>query len=269
MHAKKSTDYLSVETVVNAHGGETMFWLKHLTGDLNDDVRAWIADRRDTDSPVRAWLAVVESSEARTALRRALEAGNYLVDLDIEGHDSSSWTDDELTDMVQQNRDAHDSPPYRERVKSCLFTLLDEIEISLPVQRESELATALLEHLVGLDSVCGFRHQVSWLRRLRRRNLNPPRLDQLLKCLSPELLAKSSGRWRYQLSFRLFVRERFRGFAEEHSLCPSGSRFSDLDSAIDSLTRQRIGELARMASREKELAALQVGWKLAHVEFED
>ncbi len=85
--------------------------------------------------------------------------------------------------------------------------------------------------------------------------------------LAPELFQKQVERFRHQLSFRLYLRERCRRHAESCGYRPCGPRFTDLDAAFDALTRQRIGELARTAAADPDAGELLVGWKLACAEF--
>jgi hypothetical protein len=170
---------------------------------------------------------------------------------------------------VQEASPTGECPPYREKLRQCLFLLLDEVEIRLPAGSETREATVLVDVLVGPRAVRAFAEMASWLRALRRRHRQPSRLDRLLAVVAPELFERNGGPWRHQLSFRLFLKERFRQFAADRRLAPRGPRFSDLDSAFDALTRQRIGELARTGAADPEAGELLLGWKLACAEFAD
>jgi hypothetical protein len=260
------TNFLTVAAVVNDHGGEDNFWSQYLTGELGAALRAWVRAQAAVDPPVKAWLAAVEGPDAQLALNRALEAVNYLVEVDADAPRPATG-DDELTTLVQGSASADPSPPYRERLRECLFLLLEEVNIRLPADGEAREATALVRVLVGPESVRSFKEISTWLHGLRERLGNLPRRDRLLAALVPELTEKTGNDWRYQLSFRLFLRERFRRHAEERGWQPGGPQFHDLDSAFDALSRQRIGELARAAVTAPDADELQPGWQLACADF--
>jgi Protein kinase domain len=167
----------------------------------------------------------------------------------------------------------------RECVARCLFELFKELEIVLPGDNEAHEATLLLDHLAGPEAVEHFRRLVDWLEqgRARRRDEEPSALDRVLRWLAPELLPDAEAAANTQLSFRLFLRARFKRYAEDHGWHPEGRRYPDLDAAFDHLTRERIGELARAALQECESHAatdpeegsmeLLEGLKLAYREF--
>jgi hypothetical protein len=268
MQPPKRPSLLTLEAVINDHGGEAAFWALYLAGALSPDVAAWVRTRAEADPNARSWLAVVESAEARRVRHRALEMVNYLVDLGGDADELVSATEDELTHLVQEPA-ARGCPVYREKLRDCLFQLLDEVEIRLPADGESHEATLLLEVLVGRAPVQAFGEMTAWLRDVRRRAAAGEQLERLAAALVPELVEKEHGRWRYQLSFRLLLRDRFRRYVESRGWTPQGPRFHEVDTAFDALTRRRIGELARAAAADPDAGDLREGWELVCAEFVD
>jgi hypothetical protein len=268
MLPKNGASFLTLAAVVNDHGGEERFWSQYLNGELSPAVQAWVRTQAETDAGARAWLAAVDGPNAQQVFGRALEAVNYLVDVEAEPAERPAG-DDELTKLVQDSTSEVGLPAYRERVRECLFQLLDELEIRLPADSQARDATALVEVLVGTEPVRLFKETSDWLRGLRQRRSSLSRRDRVLVTLIPELLEKKHEHWRYQLSFRLFLRERFRHYAEQCGWQPVGPQFHDLDSAFDALTRQRIGDLARAAATDPDAGELRQGWELACVDFAD
>src|SRR5262245_15750159 len=102
MLPNNSAGFLTAEQVARDHGGGEACGCGALTGERSPSVRAWVRGQAEGDAAVRAWLAVVESPDARRTLRRALEAVNYLVDVEPDAAEKPPWGDDELTNLVQE-----------------------------------------------------------------------------------------------------------------------------------------------------------------------
>src|SRR5262245_37238465 len=258
MSEKNLPRFLDVKAVVADHGGEINFWSMWLAGELSPAVVAWFRDQAPHDPLVRRWLAVVESPQPRLARPTACAPVT-----NPPPADPPPWSDDDLTAMLTDNVLGQDDPDHRDRLRHCLFELLDEVEIRHPDDRDVQPeATALLDALVGPRTVRSFRSLASWLKKLRDGMSRPTRLDRVLARHTPELVEEANGRPRFRLSYRLFMRERFRRHAERRGWVPQGPRYFDRDSAFDALTRRRLGELARPAAVESEAAPWRAGWRL-------
>jgi hypothetical protein len=263
MSDNSANRFLKVESVLSDHGGNVAFWSRWLAGEVSPAVMDWMRGQVSTHPGARRWLDVVENPHAHKARAFALEIVNYLVE------DPVPSQDDELTDLITASVTVQGGQSVRERLRHCLFELLDEVEIPRPpdqsVQKE---ATALLSVLVGAPAVRAFQTFGLWLDRVRgRMAMTPTKLDRLLAWLTPELVEEQGSRPRYRLSYRLLMRERFYLYAVKQAWEPEGPRFRDLESAFEALSRERIGELAKAALAESEFGPLRYGWQLAYAEF--
>ncbi len=262
------------QTIIAAHGGEVPFWLAWLRGELDADLQAWFRRQAEQDAALQNDLRSLEQPHgsgysiraARTDVRNALEAGNYLVESSEGGQadlsrsratlEEAEQTETDLALAGQSKgrktaagREVHQAE-LRRRIRSGLFALLEEVEIQVPPDEETREGTRLLEHLVGLPAVSKFVQ----LQRLQQcAGLTHATLrERLLRALAPELFARAGEGFRYRLSFRLFLRSRLQHYCRQRGWLPAGPRFRDLPTAFAALSRERIGTRLRgmLAARD-------------------
>lgn len=280
-HAPHCRDPLvTPRDAIASHGGEVPFWLAWLRGELDADLQGWVRQRAEQDPELRNDLRSIEQPHssgystraARAEVRNALEAGNYLVEAPpptagLPGAFAlCDFEEQTETDLVLSRtgtaigrkghpQDEANAAELRRRIRTGLFALLEEVEITVPPAEEVREGTQLLEHLVGLSAVSRFL-QLQQLQ-ARATGSHPSLHDRLLRVLVPELFAKEGERFRYRLSFRLFLRSRLQHCCRNRGWLPAGPRFRDLPSAFAALSRERIGALVRgmLAARDVFQAA--------------
>jgi hypothetical protein len=271
-----------LKPIYKLHGGELMFWLKWVDGRIDSHVRHELLEAARRDADLHSTIKSLEVPDVRTQVRCALEATNYLTpgsptrgDEDdstsmILGQQSPSAPRQELIGGAEEltygvisqpsprrapataSRGSSDRSGVYARVQQALGRLLAEVDIVLPSRGESFEATRLLHHLVGDESVNHFRTLHNWLREARRRRASSnakslSALDRLLAWVAPECFATAP---RAELSFRLFLRSRFKAYCRAQGWRPSGQKYATLELAFRDLDRSRIGELIRDAMRE-------------------
>jgi hypothetical protein len=140
-----------------------------------------------------------------------------------------------------------ESPDRLYHVQQAFFDgflhLISEIGLEFPGDRpEERWQTEIFKLLVSRQAVDEYRQRERWLIELRARcrdqALTPT--DRILLELFPELTETDLNGAHQALSYRLFMRERLREFLRCQTWL--GKDF-DLGSAIEKLTRERLGEL--------------------------
>ncbi|MGH7168793.1 MAG: hypothetical protein ACRELG_00755 [Gemmataceae bacterium] len=259
--------------VITAFGGELPFWLAWLRGELDADLQAWFRQQAEPDAELRQDLRGIEQPHgsgystraARAELRDALEAMNYLT----EGHGEEMsplsvllatheevQTETDLAllqqgiDQKEERGQSANQAELRRRIRSGLFALLEEVEIRVPAAEEASEGTRLLEHLVGRPAIARFVHLHTLPARVAEQA--PSLRSRLLRELAPALFVREGERFRYRLSFRLFLRSSLRHACRRRGWLPAGPRYRDLTSAFAALSRDRIATLIRglLAARE-------------------
>jgi hypothetical protein len=151
-----------------------------------------------------------------------------------------------------RKRRGGDAEVYR-RIAGSLFQLLAAVDIPLPARDESGEATRLLQFLVGREALAHFRDLSSWLHdtRARMSQASHPTFytarDRMLLWLAPELFVTDGSRPRFELSFRLYLRNRLREYCRRKGWRPAAR---DLDTVFRALDRERIGNIVREAVEE-------------------
>jgi hypothetical protein len=265
-------DWEVAETILQEfEGGEEGFWTHWALGLLDPVIKEWFrsragalgleeevatADERERRRQ-REGKALASDDGAREK-RLALEAANLLVETGPPGDTPSNV----VTSSDQQQR-----AELRQRFAEAVFGLLEhDLEI-VDRSKESDalLGTQILHRVLRELAPAGsgqpedasgpsFVELDTWLARFRasweRGDRSP--VAEALRRLLPDLIARRpDGGWRYQLSFRLFFRERLLAFCREKGWRPrareQGGRFADLREAFNALTRKRIGDVLEEA----------------------
>src|SRR5262245_14633953 len=218
---------LTLQAVIEDHGGALTFWLAWIHGEVEPQVQDWVRTLAGQDSELRRDLDSVDAPAARNSLRYALQAHDLLAEATrpsvgrrhFEGGKSltASVMDEdpsELTDLAGpegRHREGEGMrPAIWALVRRALFALLDEVEIRVPAATQAREGSALLAHLAGREAVRAFRKlhsRIEKLRRVRAEN-HPPLLSRLLGELTPNLFVAGDKGFRYHLSYRLYLKAR-------------------------------------------------------------
>jgi hypothetical protein len=278
------------QAVIDDHGGEVQFWLAWINGELEAELQTWFRQQAAQDAVLARDLRSVEQSAggsfstqaARELLGAALEGHGYLVEAggSEQGFTDIAVTEDmndatdtdsgepsrEFSDAIDDDGGGTAEPQARRVLRPALFGLLEAVEVPVPADEVNE-GSRLLTELVGPQAVERFRRLEATVQTIRRRAAEerPPALYRVLRGVVPELF--ETVRFREGLSYRLYLRARLKHYCRGRSWRPTGPRFSDLTTAFDALTRERIGLiLQQLAEPVEELC--REGLELATVEFD-
>jgi hypothetical protein len=158
-----------------------------------------------------------------------------------------------------RKRRGADAEVYQ-RIAGSLFQLLAAVDIPFPARDEAGEATRLLQFLVGREALAHFRELSCWLHdtRARMAQASHPTFytarDRLLLWLAPEVFVTDGSRPRFELSFRVYLRNRLKEYCRRKGWRPAAR---DLDTAFRALDRERIGDIVRQAVEEAARAEVQ------------
>jgi hypothetical protein len=259
----------TVRSVIETQGGEVAFWMAWINGDLDAEFMNWFRDQVGGDPGLEADLRSIEqqaggrfsTQTARAIARAALEASTYLTEVTVRRapgvplpRPGEEMTEVALREPVQvSGRQAPERHRVRQMVKPSLFQLLEEVEIHVPDHQAQSVGRELLAELVGAERVQYFRQLNEQLQTWRAQAaVEATALYRVLRQLVPELFSTEGNCPRYQLSFRLFLKERLKRYCRRQGWAPAGPRFYDLMSAFDALSREGIGVVVRRAEDQDE-----------------
>lgn len=261
--AELDTDVLARRVFASHPGGEDGFWAAWAAGRVGSEVRGWTG-RHAAELGVEAEIALAEVGRIRHAARaEALKSPDDRWErrLALEALVLATPGPGRITELASGL--PFEVAQLRERIRAALFDLLaDDLDIDLAtVGSEAEVGTRLIRALFHDltpeedDPPVSFAEIRDWLARFRHRAADPAPLDPVeaavARLAGPYLERRPDApeRYRYEPSFRLFVRSRLKAFCRAEGWQPrpatTGGRFHSLDAAFAALSRQRIGAALR------------------------
>lgn len=242
-----------VRLCFDAYGGEYSFYLAWVRRRVSAGIRQRFRELAAGDAKLQTDLDSLDRPGAVEEYRAALEMTNYLTrDHPLTGEESItalSLAPEERSWVSEDNPSPRGQ--LRKLVRDALFDLLAEADLKVPPALEVRTAGEALSYIAGPEAVQRFSTLNDRLEQMRRRSeqTQPTALVRLLRTLSGDLFALEEGRYRYRLSFRLFMKGRLHDWCERAKYRPTGRRYRTLTEAFAALDRERIGELVRTAAQ--------------------